>query len=355
MTINAIDNTTASDPRWKAVVARDRTENGRFVYGVKSTGIFCLPSCPSRRPKPENVLFFATNQEAINAGFRSCQRCKPDQLSVNHPHQELILDLCRFIEASEQEPCLANLSARAGLSTYHVQRLFKRATGLTPKEYARANRLNRLQNALQQYSSITHAAFNAGYNSASQFYEESSQLLGMNPTQYKAGGLNMEIYFALGESILGSVLVAQSQRGICAISLGDNPELLLNELQERFPKANLIGGDKHYESMVAQVIGFIEKPEAHFNFPLDISGTLFQQRVWKALQTIKPGETLSYSQLAERIGAPKSVRAVASACAKNVLAVAIPCHRIIRNNGDLSGYRWGVERKRTLLNREQSS
>ncbi len=336
-------------------MARDAKANGSFVYAVKTTGIFCLPTCPSRRPKFENVLFFATNEEAVQAGFRPCQRCKPDHLGLDAKQQNLVADLCRFIVAAEQAPSLAELSVRAGLSAYYLHRLFKRITGVTPKDYARANRIERVRESLKNSSTITHAVLDAGYNSNSRFYAESNQLLGMSPKDYKAGGMNTKIYFAIGECSLGSVLVAQSDKGICAIALGDDPAILLNELQEQFSTAQLIGGDKHYETLVAQVIGFIEHPSDTFAFPLDIRGTLFQQRVWQALQTIKPGQTLSYSELAERIGSPKAVRAVASACAANVLAVAIPCHRIVRNNGDLSGYRWGVERKRALLEVERSS
>lgn len=349
------DAAFASDPRWAAVVARDRQADGRFVYGVKTTGVFCLPSCPSRRAKIEHVFFFPDNEHALKAGFRPCQRCQPDQPQAKNLHAKIIEDLCRFIAQAEQEPSLADLSQRAGLSSYHLQRLFKRITGLTPKSYARASRIQRVHDSLAQHTSVTHAALDAGYNSSSHFYAESRQLLGMTPKQYLAGGTTMNIYFAIGECSLGAILVAQSERGICAITLGDDPEALLNELQQRFATANLIGGDIHYETLVANVIGFIEQPQAVFDFPLDIRGTLFQQRVWQALQTIKPGETLSYSQLAERIGSPRAVRAVASACAANVLAVAIPCHRIVRTNGELSGYRWGIERKRKLLERERNS
>jgi AraC family transcriptional regulator, regulatory protein of adaptative response / methylated-DNA-[protein]-cysteine methyltransferase len=344
----------SADARWAAVTARNHEADGSFVYGVKTTGIFCVPSCPSRRAKRENVLFFRTNDLAVEAGFRPCQRCRPDQAQLKNQQEIMIEDLCRFITQSEQEPNLAELSARAGLSSYHLHRLFKRITGLTPKGYARANRIKRVRASLAQGNTITDAALDAGYNSSSRFYAESQHFLGMKPTQYTAGGKNMTIYFAIGECSLGSVLVAQSELGICAITLGDDPEILLNELQERFSTANLMGGDSRYETLVAQVIGFIEKPKATFDLPLDIRGTLFQQRVWQALQHIKPGETLSYSQLAERVGSPKAVRAVASACAANILAVAIPCHRIVRTNGELSGYRWGVDRKRTLLERERT-
>lgn len=340
---------TQIDPRWAAVIARDASANGSFVYAVKTTGVYCLPSCPSRRAKPENVSFFATSSDAVTAGFRACQRCKPDQPTQTN---ELIVELCHFIVNADHAPSLAELSERAGLSSYHLHRLFKRITGVTPKAYAQAHRMQRVRTNLTPNSKVTDAVYAAGYNSNSRFYAESNQLLGMAPKQYRAGGNNTEIYFAIGECSLGSVLVAQSERGICAIALGDDPAILLNELQEQFSNAKLIGGDANYEAIVAQIIGFIEHPTDTFDLPLDIRGTVFQQRVWQALQTIKPGQTASYGELAQRIGSPKAVRAVASACAANVLAVAIPCHRIVRNNGDLSGYRWGVERKRALLTRE---
>jgi len=348
------DAIAPKDPRWIAVVARDTKADGTFVYAVKTTGIYCLPSCPSRRAKFEHVLFFANNEDAERAGFRACQRCKPDQPTLQMQQHKLIIDLCRFIVEAEQEPSLAEISERAGLSSYHLHRLFKRITGVTPKAYAQAHRMQRVRTKLGDTDNkVTDAIYDAGYNSNSRFYAESNQLLGMAPKKYREGGNNTEIYFAIGECSLGSVLVAQSERGICAISLGDDPEVLLNELQEQFATAMLIGGDANYEKTIAHVIGFIERPTDDFNLPLDIRGTAFQQRVWQALQSIKPGQTTSYSDLAQRIGSPKAVRAVAGACAANVLAVAIPCHRVVRNNGDLSGYRWGVERKRSLLELER--
>jgi AraC family transcriptional regulator of adaptative response/methylated-DNA-[protein]-cysteine methyltransferase len=349
-----VNNTAASsDPRWSAVLARDAAANGSFVYAVKTTGIYCLPSCASRRAKLENILFFATNTEAVSAGFRACQRCRPDQPLQTQQH-EMIVGLCRFIERAEQAPSLAELSARAGLSRYHLHRLFKHVTGVTPKAYAQAHRMQRVRTTLVNSNTVTDAVYDAGYNSNSRFYAESNHLLGMTPKQYRVGGNTTNIYFAIGECSLGSILVAQSERGICAIALGEDPAVLLNELQIQFSTATLIGADANYETVVAQVIGFIEHPTDTFNLPLDIRGTLFQQRVWQALQTIKPGETASYSELAQRIGSPNAVRAVASACAANVLAVAIPCHRVVRSNGALSGYRWGVERKRALLELERS-
>lgn len=350
--INKVHNTN-SDPRWLAIMARDASANGSFVYAVKTTGIFCLPSCPSRHPKIENVLFFADNQNAITAGFRACQRCKPDHLPLDVKQLNLVADLCRFIVDAEQAPTLDELSEYASLSRYYLHRLFKVVTGLTPKAYAKANRVKRVRSGLAQGKNISAAAYEAGYQSNSRFYAEAKQSLGMYPKKFRSGGKDIKIYFALGECSLGSVLVAQSEHGICAISLGDDPNVLLQELQEQFSNATLIGGDANYETTVAQVIGFIEQPHATFDLPLDIRGTIFQQKVWQALQKISPGHIVSYSELAQLIGSPKASRAVASACAANTLAVVIPCHRVVRINGDLSGYRWGVERKRALLENER--
>lgn len=280
---------------------------------------------------------------------------------VNHSlgvtgHTALVVQACRLIESAESEPCLDDLAAQAGMSSFHFHRIFKAETGLTPKAYATAYRSNKLREELNRdTNSVTDAIYGAGFNSASRFYETSTQVLGMRAKEYKAGGVGMEIRFAVGESSLGAILVAQTQYGICSILLGDDPELLVRDLQDLFPKADLIGADKEFEKLVAQVVGFIETPALGLHLPLDIRGTVFQQRVWQALREIPVGETASYSEIAERIGAPKAARAVAKACAANHLAVAIPCHRVVRLDGGLSGYRWGVERKRELLQRESST
>ena len=247
---------------------------------------------------------------------------------------------------------LSGLASTIGLSQSHLHRLFKSVTGLTPKAYATAHRGAKLREGLVSSDSVTEAIYDAGYGSSSRFYEKSAGLLGMTPTQYRAGGLNEEIRFAVGESSLGAILVASSAKGVVAILLGNDPELLVRDLQDRFPRAKLIGADRDYESLVAQVVGLIEAPGIGFGLPLDIRGTAFQQRVWRALQEIPPGQTVSYAEIARRIGTPKAVRAVAGACAANNLAVAIPCHRVVRNDGTLSGYAWGVDKKRTLLDRE---
>jgi len=341
-----------SDPRWAAIVARDRSADGTFFYSVRTTGVYCRPSCGARTPKPSNVAFHASADEAERAGFRPCKRCRPDRLSPAAEQAAMIGELCRFIETAERVPTLDALAARAGLSPYHLHRTFRAVTGVTPRTYAAAHRAQRVRRALSSTATVTDAIYDAGYGSNGRFYDESNGVLGMTPGRYRAGGAGTRIRFAVGECSLGSILVAQSDRGVCAIFIGDDPDKLARELQDRFPQAHLVGGDKAFEALVAKVVGFVEAPRIGLGLPLDVRGTAFQQRVWQAMREIPPGETASYSELARRIGAPKSTRAVAAACAANVLAVAIPCHRVVRSDGTLSGYRWGVERKRALLERE---
>ncbi|MCD6680756.1 MAG: bifunctional DNA-binding transcriptional regulator/O6-methylguanine-DNA methyltransferase Ada [Burkholderiaceae bacterium] len=261
---------------------------------------------------------------------------------------------CRRLEADDVVPDLRGLAAQAGMSAHHFHRVFKATVGLTPKAYATAHRSQRLRCALDDAGTITEAAYRAGFGSSSRFYEASDAVLGMRPSTWRDGGRGTEIRFAVGQCSLGAIAVAQSERGVCAILLGDDPDALVRDLQDRFPHANLVGGDADFERTVAQVIGFIEAPRLGLELPLDVRGTAFQQRVWQALRAIPPGETLSYAQIAERIGAPRAVRAVGQACAANRIAVAIPCHRVVRHDGELSGYRWGVERKRALLERENA-
>jgi AraC family transcriptional regulator of adaptative response/methylated-DNA-[protein]-cysteine methyltransferase len=269
-------------------------------------------------------------------------------------HQQKITDACRLLETTATVPSLEMLAAQVGVSTWHFHRLFKAATGVTPKAYAHAHRAEQLRAELARQPTITEALLEAGYGSSGRFYEQTDAVLGMTPSAWRAGGIQTDISFALGECSLGSILVAETARGICAILLGDNPEPLLQSLQDRFPRATLHGGDAAFEQRIAQIIGFVEAPAIGLDLPLDIRGTAFQQRVWQALRAIPPGQTVSYSTLAAAIGSPHAVRAVASACAANTLAVAIPCHRVIRRDGSLSGYRWGLERKRELLAREHS-
>ena len=336
--MNAMMNKTAiaaaateRDPRWAQVIARDPQADGSFWYSVNTTGVYCRPSCAARRARPEHVRFHASREGAERAGFRPCKRCRPDQPDLQAQHAALVADACRLIESAEQAPDLATLAANAGLSPFHFHRVFKAGTGLTPKAYAKAHRARRVRSELARSESVTTAVYDAGYNSSGRFYAEAGGVLGMRPRDYRAGGTNTAIRFAVGECSLGAILVAASDRGICAI---------------------LIGGDAAFEQLVARVVGFVEAPEIGLDLPLDVRGTAFQQRVWQALRAIPAGATMSYSEVARAIGAPKATRAVAGACASNPIAVAIPCHRVVRNDGGLSGYRWGVERKRALLGRE---
>jgi AraC family transcriptional regulator of adaptative response/methylated-DNA-[protein]-cysteine methyltransferase len=334
------------------VVAHDKTADGQFWYSVSTTGIYCRPSCPSRTANPKNVQFHDSLQSARGTGFRPCRRCNPDGPSLGAENAALVAKACRLIESSEEEPSLEAIAKAVGLSPGYFHRVFKAATGLTPKSYASAYRARKVREGLAAGTSVTEAIYDAGFNSSGRFYEKSTGMLGMTPTRYRAGGINEEIKFAVGQTSLGAILVASSKKGVAAILLGNDPDALVRDLQDRFPKARLIGADQDYEAMVARVVGFVEAPELGLDLPLDVRGTAFQQRVWRALQEIPVGATVSYAEIAQRIGFPKAVRAVAGACAANNLAVAIPCHRVIRNDGALSGYAWGVERKRALLDRE---
>ncbi|HEU4616528.1 MAG TPA: bifunctional DNA-binding transcriptional regulator/O6-methylguanine-DNA methyltransferase Ada [Gammaproteobacteria bacterium] len=341
-----------SDPRWAAVAARDRAADGAFYYSVESTGVYCRPSCGARRPRPENVRFHASRAAAEREGFRPCKRCRPDGMPLGGQQAAWVTEACRIIERAEAEPSFSELARKVGVSAHHFHRVFKRVTGLTPRAYAAAHRERRVRESLARGRPVTEALYEAGYNSSAPFYAGAERILGMTPARYRDGGANTDIRFAVGESSLGSILVACSERGVCAILLGADPAALARELEDRFPHARLVGGDAAFERLVAQVVGFVEAPRLGLDLPLDIRGTAFQQRVWQALREIPAGATQSYAEIARRIGAPKAVRAVAGACAANALAVAIPCHRIVRTDGSLSGYRWGVERKRELLERE---
>lgn len=339
--------------RWAALRRRDPAADGRFVYAVRSTGVYCRPSCAARAARPENVVFYATNAEAEQAGFRPCKRCRPDEPSQTDRRAEAVASACRLIEAAEEAPQLEELAATAGMSPHHFHRIFKQVTGVTPRAYVQAHRAARVADALKQAGSVTEAIYEAGYGSSGRFYETAAARLGMTPTSYRKGGMGETIRFAVGVCSLGSILVATTDRGVCAILLGDDPDMLLRDLQDRFPKADLIGGDSGFGAIVAQVVGLVEAPGTGLALPLDIGGTAFQQRVWQALRAIPAGRTASYAEIANAIGEPAAVRAVARACGANPLAVAIPCHRVLRSDGGLSGYRWGVERKRDLLDRER--
>lgn len=346
-------NNLTDEELWQAVLQKDGTVSEQFVYAVKTTGVYCRSDCPARLPLRKNVAFFATPQEAQAAGYRACRRCQPDRVSLAERHAEKVAQACRLIETAETPFPLNELAEKVGLSAYHFHRLFKAQTGVTPKAYSTAHRNKRVRESLSESKTVTEAIYAAGYNSNSRFYESSNASLGMSPNLFRDGGGGTTIRFALGECWLGTILVAASEKGICAILLGDDPETLIHDLEDQFDQAELIGGDADFEKIVAMVVGFVNDPTLGLDLPLDIRGTAFQQRVWAALRQIPVGSTATYTEIAERIGQPKSVRAVAGACAANTLAVAIPCHRVIRTDGSLSGYRWGIERKGTLLQREQ--
>jgi len=341
------------DPRWQAIVNRDASFDGKFYYSVATTGVYCHPSCAARLANPKNVAFYSSREEAEKAGFRPCKRCKPDQGTLQERRSAAVASACRMIEKASEPPSLADLAKATGLSPHFLHRTFKDITGVTPKAYVNAARTRRVQQELgKEDSSVTEALYEAGFNSSSRFYEQADGMLGMKPTEYKKGGPNIPIRFAIGQCALGSILVAQSEKGVCAILLGDDPDELAKDLQDRFPNATLISGDAEFESLVSQVIGLVENPSKGLDLPLDVRGTAFQQRVWEALQRIPSGSTVTYAEVAAELGEPKATRAVAGACAANNLAVVIPCHRVVRSDGSISGYRWGVERKRELLRRE---
>ncbi|HEY1690609.1 MAG TPA: bifunctional DNA-binding transcriptional regulator/O6-methylguanine-DNA methyltransferase Ada [Polyangiaceae bacterium] len=344
-----------SDPRWAALRSRDPRADGTFFYSVATTGVYCRPSCGARPARPENVAFHDTAAAAERAGFRPCKRCKPDQPPLADRQAATVANMCRLIETSDETPTLEQLAKRARLSVFHAHRLFKKLTGLTPRAYASACRAGRVRSGLRSRRSVTEAIYAAGYGSAARFYEASKATLGMRPAAFRAGGRDAHIRFAVGTCSLGAILVAATDRGVCAILLGDEPGALVKDLQKQFPVAALEGGDRAFEDTVARVVGLVEKPGLGANLPLDIRGTAFQQRVWDALRKVPAGETVTYAELATAIGAPRSARAVAGACAANPLAVAVPCHRVVRSDGNPAGYRWGVERKRELLARETRS
>ncbi len=337
---------------WEAVQARDARFDGRFVYSVASTGVYCRPSCGSRAKRRENLAFHASPDAAARAGFRACLRCRPDGESVAERRVAAVAAACRAMAGAEDLPDLRAVAEAAGLSRFHFHRVFRSLTGVTPKDYAAAQRAARVRQALAARKPVTEAIYEAGYNASSRFYARAARELGMAPSAYRDGGDGERLRFAIGHASLGAVLVAASERGVAAILLGDDADALPRELERMFPKAELIGGDADFARDVAQVIGFIEGRSPALDLPLDIRGTAFQKRVWDAVAKIPPGCTADYAEIAGAIGRPGAARAVAGACAANKLAVAIPCHRVVRRGGGMAGYRWGVARKRALLERE---
>jgi AraC family transcriptional regulator of adaptative response/methylated-DNA-[protein]-cysteine methyltransferase len=341
------------ESRWAAVLARDKAADGTFVLGVKTTGIYCKPSCPARKPLRKNVRFYDTCGEAEAAGFRACKRCKPNAANGADAQADKIAAACRMIETAETAPSLEALAAQAGLSPYHFHRVFKAATGLTPKAYAVAHRNKRVREALKGDKSVTEAIYEAGFNSTGRFYADATPSLGMTPGAYRAGGTDAQIRYAIAKCTLGNMLVAATDKGVCALFFGDDPAELEQELRDRFPRAELVKGDRTFKDLVAKVVAYVEAPAKKMDLPLDVQGTAFQHRVWTALREIPPGETVTYGDIARRIGKPDAVRAVGAACGANRIAVVIPCHRVVGSSGKLTGYRWGVKRKQALLDREK--
>lgn len=350
------------EARWQAVLARDASQNGIFFYAVSSTGIYCLPSCPSRRPQRLHVSFYRTSAEAEQAGFRPCKRCHPQRGGLlggqQARHQEIVAQCCRLLAAGNadgQPLSLQVLAQQVGVSSFHLHRLFKAHTGLTPKAYASALRMQTLRQALNQQSSVTQAIFEAGFNASSRFYAQAGPALGMRPSEYRRGGEQLRIAHAVVPSPLGLVLVAASAKGVCAVFLGEDAAQLQLALQQAFPRASLVAGGADFAGWLQQVLQALSSVSAPIlDLPLDLRGTAFQLRVWELLKQIPPGSTMTYSELAARLGQPKAIRAVASACAANKLAVLVPCHRVVRSDGNLAGYRWGLPLKRKLLELEQS-
>lgn len=343
---------TTEAERWAAIAHRDSSADSKFFYAVKTTGIYCRPTCASRQPKRENVRFFDDGAAAEAAGFRPCKRCSPRSTSPQQQQAEIIAAVCKQIEAADTPLSLDTMAQMAGLSAYHFHRVFKDVVGVTPKQYAIAQRARRVRQHLQEDNTVTQAIYNAGFETSSTFYEQSASLLGMTPSQYQQGASGVAIRYTVQPCWLGWVLVAATPKGICAIAFGDTVEVLTTQLRADFPKAQFCEGDRAFEGWVEQVLHLLEAPQQAVDLPLDIQGTAFQQQVWQALRTIAPGTTVSYGDVAKSIGKPQAVRAVANACANNHIAVAIPCHRVVGSDGSLRGYRWGRDRKQALLSKE---
>lgn len=340
--------------KWNALRTRDAQADDVFFYSVATTGVYCRPSCAARPARPENVAFHPDRQAAERAGFRACKRCRPDLPPRARREAAVVANACRLIEAAQEIPSLDELAGAAGLSAFHFHRLFKRIAGVTPRAYAAAQRQARVQQGLAAAATVTESLYDAGFNSSGRFYEATGAMLGMTPSAWRAGGRGEAIRFAAGPSSLGAVLVAATERGICAILLGDTEGELTSDLQARFPHATLLPAEPEFSEIVARVIAYVDRPGHGLGLPLDIRGTAFQRQVWEVLQSIPAGETRSYSDVAALLGNPRAVRAVATACAANKLAVAVPCHRVVARDGQLAGYRWGIARKRALLEGERA-
>jgi len=351
--MRTIDVARASDVKWQAIASRDEGADGSFWYGVKTTGVYCRPACSSRRPNRANVEFFATWAAAERGGYRACKKCRPKESSAKGPVQATIARACEILARADGPPALADLARQVGLSPYHLQRQFKQFVGITPKAFAKTVRTTRFRSELTREPTVTSALYKAGFGSISRGYDRATQQLGMTPAQYQKGGAGQVIRFTITRCVLGWVLVAATERGICLIELGDSPRELEAGLSAHFKRADRRRAGAELQDWVAKVVALIDEPCRGLDLPLGIQGTVFQRKVWEALRAIPIGRTVTYAELARQVGRPSAVRAVASACAANKLAVAIPCHRAVRSDGRPSGYRWGLERKAALQAREK--
>ena len=345
----------SDEARYAAIGVRDRSQDGVWYYAVRTTGVFCKPSCGARPAKRGNVSFHATIADAVAAGFRACKRCRPDANDTD-VHAAVVTAACRMIDQRLQTdgtaPSLDALAQHTGYSSFHLHRIFRSATGLTPRAYGAASRARILRERLDDSDTVSEAMHSAGYSSSSRFYETSTERLGMTPSRAKRGGIGETVRYAISATSLGAILVGATAKGVCSIQLGDDPHALVRAFESRFAGATLVADDPEFADTVSKVVCFVESPRGTLDLPLDIRGTAFQERVWAALTAIAPGLTKTYADVARAIGSPKAVRAVAAACAANELAIAIPCHRVIKSVGAIAGYRWGVQRKATLLKRE---
>ena len=353
--VHAHPRVDADAVRWRAVLVRDRHADGSFVYAVRSTGVYCRPSCPSRRPRRDRVVFFDSPLNAERGGFRACKRCRPHETAASDPWVEKVRRACVYLTDVEGHPSLAALAARLGGSRYHLQRNFKRLVGLTPRQYAEACRLGKVKRRLRGGHGVTAAMFDAGYGSSSRFYERAVPKLGMLPSVYRRGGSGMRIHYTIVDSALGRLLVAATERGVCAVAMGASDRGLERNLKREYPAATIVAAAGSFTAWTAEILARLAGRRPRVDLPLHVQATAFQWQVWQALGTIPHGETRTYGEIASAIGRPRAVRAVARACATNPVAVAIPCHRVIAASGSISGYRWGIERKKALRARERNS
>lgn len=348
-------NTAIKDDQlWQAVVAKDARFDGQFVFAVSSTGVYCRPSCPSRRAHRERVKFFELPEAAEQAGFRACLRCQPRRARIMDPQVELVQRVCRLLNSNESESLkLAELATQAGVSQFHLQRTFKRVMGISPRQYLAARKIDNFKTLVRKGESVTTSLYESGFNSSSRLYEHAAEELGMTPATYSRGGRGVDISYTITTSPMGHLLVAVTERGVCAVRMADSDAELENDLRQEFPNAGLKRDDSALRESVQKILDHLEKNEPRLDLPLDIKATAFQRQVWDHLRAIPYGQTVSYGDVAKALGKPGAVRAVGRACATNPVALVIPCHRVVREDKTLGGYRWGLDRKKKLLDHER--